>query len=171
MLTSQLKEQADNWKAKEVRLIATQERQKKRIAEMEAQNKELAHDIFILERDRAALIEVNIKSNITPRSAPKPAREIQKSNSADQLNPKQKHTDLKQSIYLSSNNPLLPIKQRSNSSTISTRASILVVKEPNSSEAIKEPKRVSEVDPAKSDLDQLQQELGLDRFAKVSIKF
>jgi T-complex protein 10 C-terminus len=72
LLNSQLKDQQEQSKAKESRLLSTQERQRKRIIELETKNKELMGEISILERDRAAMIQVSIKSNVGQSAKSKP---------------------------------------------------------------------------------------------------
>ncbi len=166
-LQNQLREQSEAWKAKETRLMLAQDRLKKKVVDLEKRNKELSDEVIVLERERSSLLEVRINNNLTQMPKAKsvdslPAnnriRAVPRSLSEQKLlHSKEYIPSLKGINSIKSTKPLV------------TKFGALVLDPSPSAEVITEPKKSLEVDPAKADLDQLQKELGFERFIKVLI--
>lgn len=172
MLNSQIKDLQEQSKTKEGRLLSTQERQRKKIVELESKNKELMGEISILERDRAAMIQVSIKSNIG-----QPAKSKPNSSSYPKALKGLKELDIKSNVPANAvmtrtksvSDMSRPLKRHSygsdNQKSLSRHSSIECLAKPNI--AVEDipikPAHISN-DPIEIDLDKLQAQLGLGSY-------
>ena len=174
------------WKEKEERLNLAQARFKKKITELEKKNKDLSDEISVLAKERASQYHVQIKEN-TSNAVPSKAR-MNKSKSTDMISTQsQQHSskELRKNVYSKSDSNLSNAAPGQNQFEgervpMIKKASRLIVQEQDyepitsieknelvqeimHDEPLIEKKKLTEFDAAKSDLDQLQRELGLGR--------
>ncbi|KAJ3306477.1 hypothetical protein HDV03_005087 [Kappamyces sp. JEL0829] len=187
LLAAQLNELNEQSRQKEARLLLAQDRLKKKVMELEKRNKELQEEVNVLERERASRIEVSIKPNVglshitkskSVDSLPsKPKRSVMPVAKSTTDLPKAeipRTLDARQGEDRTLAQPLVQkssIIPHVSHPPPTTRSKILggLVKpigdadSPKETEVKREPKRATEFDAAKIDLDQLQTELHLER--------
>jgi hypothetical protein len=166
-MQQKLLEQQQQFKSKETRMQLTQDRLNKKILDLEKRNRELQDEVKILEKERASVLEMrqhmekNFKTSNEHRRESVGLKPKATETATSQKNERYSLGGMRKSASVADlKRPALPqkvtLKKASSNSSLSEYTSK------------SEPKKVTEFDSVKAEMDRVQLELGLRRCSRES---